>query len=261
VIGAEAQWDAVLAADPHALALLSNPDARIGARGFAQAWARHLRVPPAFVCSYEGVTMDDARAAVLDIIRRPPRLVVLEFGEDSARQQNAVLKAIEDPGRARVVVIGSRATLLPTVLSRCMVVTLGLLGPQDLERALRAQGMDPDRAKDVAIKVGVGSVEDAHRVLGGSPAVSAVANVARALAQKDRRLLESSIDHWDEDKHRLFMRWLVASAAGRPLREVGSWQIPRAQALPMWRELCDYSGARPELAMAVAVASISENLV
>lgn len=261
VIGAESQWDSVIETSPHALALLTPPSARIGARGFARAWARHLRMPEAYLHEFTEPTMDEARTAVQLMRTRPPRMVVLEVGAESARQQNAVLKSIEEIDRSWVVVIGSRSDVLPTVLSRCMVVQLGLLESTALRASLVAQGMDEARAIDVANRIGVGSMEDAHELLNGAPTAAAVANVARALVQKDRRLLEASIEQWDEDRHRLFMRWLVASAAGRPLREVGSWQLPRAQALPLWKELCSHSGARPSFVMAVVVSTASEQLV
>jgi DNA polymerase-3 subunit delta' len=66
--------------------------------------------------------------------------------------QNALLKTLEEPPGASVVVVvsSSAALLLPTVRSRCQVVRLDPLAPDDVERVLVARGVETDRARALA---------------------------------------------------------------------------------------------------------------
>lgn len=258
VVGAGESWDSVCKVRPHVLVLLSAPGVRVQARNYATAWARELHIPAVFQQSYIDPTMSDVRDSVRALRARPPRFVRLEFNQPSERHQNALLKASEEMGLSWLVVIGSAGSVLPTIVSRAMVVRLGLLSEDDLVTAMIAQGTDAARARDVAAKVGYGSLEDAHAVLGGSEVASSVTAVARALVQKDRRLFDASVAAWNAERHQLLMRWLIANASGHALREVGPWRLPKGQALVLWRWLCDHAGAQPRTALAALASQVFE---
>ena len=65
--------------------------------------------------------------------------------------QNALLKTLEEPPGASVLVLvsSSAALLLPTVRSRCQLVRLEPLAPEAVARVLVAHGVAPDRARAV----------------------------------------------------------------------------------------------------------------
>ncbi|HNS50715.1 MAG TPA: DNA polymerase III subunit delta' [Anaerolineae bacterium] len=65
---------------------------------------------------------------------------------------NALLKTLEEPP-ARVVLIltaGRRATLLPTIVSRCQVLELRAVPPELIEQALCERGTSPEQARLIA---------------------------------------------------------------------------------------------------------------
>ena len=78
--------------------------------------------------------------------RRPMRarrsLVVLEGAETLAESAaNALLKTLEEPGPAHIVLIAPQtASLLPTLLSRCQMVPFRRLSPAEVERVLAGLG-------------------------------------------------------------------------------------------------------------------------
>ena len=63
--------------------------------------------------------------------------------------QNALLKTLEEPPGASVLVLvsSSAALLLPTVRSRCQLVRLDPLAPDAVARVLIARGVAPERAR------------------------------------------------------------------------------------------------------------------
>lgn len=249
VIGMERQWEAVLAADPHALVVTHPNDAETQAREFVQAWIKQLSWPSALVVRYHHPTMDQAREAARQLVLRPPRLVVIEIGKHQERQQNVLLKVIEEIGRSRVVLMGPPLRFLPTVLSRCMGVGVPYLSEDQLAESLVAHGMDAPRSRDVARKVGTGVLEHANQLIEQEPIMSSVTSVARALVQGDSRLFAASVESWDVQRHVIFMRWLVKCASGRPLPEVGPWQLPTGPARAAWKALSGMSTSNHRLAM------------
>ena len=67
----------------------------------------------------------------------------------NAEAQNALLKTLEEPpGAAVLILVASRPhLLLPTVRSRCFQLGFGPMPPQDLARALAARGMPDGEAR------------------------------------------------------------------------------------------------------------------
>lgn len=74
----------------------------------------------------------------------PRALVVLEQAETMAEAAaNALLKTLEEPGQATLILIApSTETLLPTLVSRCQRIAFRRLSQSDLERVLRQHGQE-----------------------------------------------------------------------------------------------------------------------
>ena len=74
-------------------------------------------------------------------------VVVLEGAETLAESAaNALLKTLEEPGPAHIVLIAPQAaSLLPTLLSRCQMVPFRRLSPEEVDRVLSGLGC-PDLA-------------------------------------------------------------------------------------------------------------------
>jgi hypothetical protein len=250
VIGMEAQWDAVLAADPHALLVTHPIDAEIQARAFINAWIKQLSWPSHYVTRYRHPTMDEAREAARQLVLRPARMVVIEIGPAQERQQNVLLKSIEEIGAARVVIMAPAIrVILPTVRSRCMGVGVPYLSETQLAESLAANGMGTERSKDVARKVGSGVIEHANQLMEQEPIMASVSNTARALVQGDARLFAASIESWDAQRHAIFMRWLVCCGSGRTMPELGAWKLPAGPARAAWKALSGSVSTNYQLVM------------
>lgn len=84
---------------------------------------------------------------ITEFLSRPPlvaarSLVVLEQAETMAEAAaNALLKTLEEPGRATIILIApSVESLLPTLVSRCQRIPFYRLSAQAMEQVLRERG-------------------------------------------------------------------------------------------------------------------------
>jgi DNA polymerase-3 subunit delta' len=86
----------------------------------------------------------------LEARRRIALLVDFEQANDEA--QNALLKTLEEPPAAVVLLVTARSTanLLPTLISRCEVLNLRPLSLPEIERALLAEGVPAEKARLLA---------------------------------------------------------------------------------------------------------------
>ena len=98
--------------------------------------------------------------------------LLVDFDLASVQAQNALLKTLEEPPEAVVLLLTARSTanLLPTIVSRCEVLSLRPLNPEQIEHALGADGLPPEQARLLAA------------ISGGRP------GLARALAADDELL-------------------------------------------------------------------------
>jgi DNA polymerase-3 subunit delta' len=80
-------------------------------------------------------------------LTRSGAVVVLEGAETLAESAaNALLKTLEEPGPAHIILIAPQAaSLLPTLLSRCQMVPFRRLSPEEVDRVLSGLGC-PDLA-------------------------------------------------------------------------------------------------------------------
>ena len=86
--------------------------------------------------------------------------------EMNASAANALLKLLEEPPERTVLLLVCHqpGALLPTIRSRCRELRLAPLGPEDLTRALRDAGTDPDDPLPLH-KLSGGSVGEALRLV------------------------------------------------------------------------------------------------
>lgn len=141
---------------------------------------------------------------------------------------NALLKTLEEPARGTMFILltGTVSALLPTIVSRCQIVTFSPLPQGQIEALLREKGMESSRARLIA-SLSHGSIERAFspevasmpatrdlllegvgRGLHDGPA--ALVELAEKLA-KDREKLQQQLE--------ILSAWLrdlmVAKASGR----------------------------------------------
>jgi DNA polymerase-3 subunit delta' len=85
---------------------------------------------------------DVARFLSRPPLEAPQAVVVLEGAETMAEAAaNGLLKTLEEPGKATVILLApDTAALLPTLVSRCQTIPFRRLSPADLATALTAQG-------------------------------------------------------------------------------------------------------------------------
>lgn len=157
------------------------------------------------------------------------KVFVLNSAERMTEQAaNALLKTLEEPARGTMFILltGTVSALLPTIVSRCQIVTFSPLPHGQIEALLREKGMESSRARLIA-SLSRGSIERAFspevaslpatrdlllegvgRGLHDGPA--ALVELAEKLA-KDREKLQQQLE--------ILSAWLrdlmVAKASGR----------------------------------------------
>jgi len=98
------------------------------------------------------------------------RAVIIDEAHTLNRNgQNAILKMIEEPPTGSIVILTATSTamLLPTILSRCCVVSLNPLKDNEISTILARQSIDisDDINKDLFYKLSSGSVGNAIKIL------------------------------------------------------------------------------------------------
>jgi DNA polymerase-3 subunit delta' len=99
------------------------------------------------------------------------RVVIVDAADElNTQAANALLKMLEEPPARTVMLLVAHqpSSLLPTIRSRCRMLRLAPLGPQDMARALAAAGIGPgdDPAATAALsELAAGSVGAAVRLV------------------------------------------------------------------------------------------------
>lgn len=103
------------------------------------------------------LTIDSVRQLAVDAALRPMeasrRILVVEDAEAMQEvAQEALLKTLEEPPPAVLLLLltNDAARLLPTIQSRCQILTLRPVAPAVIARALVAEGVETDQARIVA---------------------------------------------------------------------------------------------------------------
>ena len=119
------------------------------------------------------------------------RVVIVDAADELNMQAaNALLKLLEEPPRDTVLLLVSHqpSGLLPTIRSRCRVLRLNALGPEDMAAALAAAGQDDPGAAPALAALSGGSVGAALRLarMDGLARYRALIDTAATLPDLDR---------------------------------------------------------------------------
>ncbi|MCS7061126.1 MAG: hypothetical protein RMN25_08150 [Anaerolineae bacterium] len=103
------------------------------------------------------ITVDQARAVMRALTLAPVegafRVAVIDQAQRAtAEAQNAILKTLEEPNPATIIVLVAPQAdaLLPTIVSRCQVFTLRPVSERLIEQALVTRGAPAERARLLA---------------------------------------------------------------------------------------------------------------
>ncbi len=124
------------------------------------------------------ITVDEVRALKsffqLSAAEGGRRVAIVDAADElTGAAANALLKILEEPpqGAVLLLVCHRPAALLPTLRSRCRELRVAPLAADDLDRALRAAGAEPDPTNaPVLAALAGGSVGAALRLAGGDGA-------------------------------------------------------------------------------------------
>lgn len=119
------------------------------------------------------------------------RVVIVDAADDMNTQAaNALLKMLEEPpDRATLLLISHQpSALLPTIRSRCRVLRMAKLSPQDMGLALAQAGFDPGVDAGALTELSGGAVGAAIRLYnnGGLQLYAELLGLLRSLPQFDR---------------------------------------------------------------------------
>jgi hypothetical protein len=226
VIGRNRCRDALEAELPAQPVLLLGPEST--GKWLLARWLGDLHAAWFNQCVFERCGMENIRDMSRIFLASVPRpvnsgpsgLKVVQINLDGARSsavQHALLKELEDPPEyARFLLTASRSPL-PTVSSRCLIWRLGRLSDEDVARVLASRcGVSPAVA-EVLAPIGCGRIAPALAAVERfRPAKSAVLGVARAIASRDKDLLERTVRGWGETEDWMLRELLGAAASGRP---------------------------------------------
>ena len=156
-------------------------------------------------------SVDDIRDGLnREIVNRPisgsRRIFILDDAELlNTQAQNAMLKTIEEPPEYATIMLLSdnRDALLPTVLSRCVELSLKPLRDSQVERALTGEDA---QLKEAAVRHGGGNIGRAKRYLEDEAYrewVDTLGKILRALPDSDIVQLRRAAASIGTDKDRL----------------------------------------------------------
>ncbi len=104
-------------------------------------------------------------------LSRPPlqserAVIVIEAAQTMTESAaNALLKTLEEPGKATLILIApSTETILPTLVSRCQKISFSRLSDSDLKRVLKSQGYSLILSEEEIIGMAQGSPGEAIRI-------------------------------------------------------------------------------------------------
>lgn len=204
------------------------------------------------------------------------RVVIVDAADEMNTQAaNALLKMLEEPPeRATLLLVAHQPSrLLPTIRSRCRVLRLHSLEPEDMGRALDQAGAETGAQTDALAALSGGSVGAALRLslLDGLVTYQELVTLVGALPQFDRaravKLAEAAAARGAEARRELLLvlldlllsRLASTGAKGAPPQieaasreaEVLSRLAPNPSAGRVWAEVAQETGTRLRHGMAV----------
>jgi len=155
--------------------------------------------------------------------------VVRDVDRATPEAANALLKTLEEPPSHAILIltVSDASLLLPTIVSRCQVLTLRAVSPATIERALAQRGVEPSQARLLA-RLSAGRIGWA------------------IAAAESPQMLERRNDWIDE--------LLTLLESGRATRLARAEALSRSKALPemlktweqWWRDVMIFSADAPE---------------
>jgi replication-associated recombination protein RarA len=156
------------------------------------------------------------------------KLVLASLDEAAPAAQNTLLKLLEEPPPKVKFLLTASTPPLPTVVSRCQVLRLGLLTDDQVTEVLGLIGHDPRTALAAAAMSG-GSVRAAlDSIDTAESALEQVRKALRAVSEGTPAMLPPLFrgDSWGYAHHRLLLVWAVEIITGR-LRLFSAADTPR----------------------------------
>lgn len=200
---------------PFQVTLLLGPSS-VGKHTLARQLLRELPAP-VYGLEFERLTSEIARdlqswaATGTSRVRK-----VAVVGLDGASEQacNQLLKLLEEPPPYVTFVLTASQRPLPTIISRSIVVHLGLLTPVQVRDVLVQGGMEETVAWRLAQLSG-GTIAGAHAAaVQGGDIRSRVSRALRAVSGHDVLRLDSALREWGEDETDLLGQWASEAATG-----------------------------------------------
>jgi DNA polymerase-3 subunit delta' len=204
------------------------------------------------------------------------RVVIIDDADEmNVNAANALLKMLEEPpARATLILLSHQpSSLLPTIRSRCRVLRLGTLGPDQMADALAASGVDITGDAGALAELSGGSVGGALRLslMGGLRMYAELVGLMSSLPRMDRaraiKLAEAAATRGAEEKlallftliNLLLSRLARTGATGTPpLVEAAQGETQLLQRLSpnptqgrLWAEVAQEISARAQHGMAV----------
>ncbi len=131
---------------------------------------------------------------------RGSRKVAIVVGADdfNAESANAFLKSLEEPppGTTVILIAGSVETQLPTIRSRCQIVSFAPLSKSALTQILRNQGVADDTQMERLIRLAGGSAQQAIAL--NDPDVWQLRKLILETLAADRPNSQRLIEQWSE---------------------------------------------------------------
>jgi len=168
------------------------------------------------------------------------RVVIVDAADDmNVSAANGLLKMLEEPpANCTLLLIAHQPSrLLPTIRSRCRMLRLAPLGPQDMAEALAQTGVDLPPATDALSALSGGSVGAALRLinLGGLDLYAQIIAILAGLPRMDRQRVQALGDiaavRGETDRFELILT-LFDTAMARLARTGAAGQPPMPEAAP-----------------------------
>ncbi|HKL65558.1 MAG TPA: DNA polymerase III subunit delta' [Roseovarius sp.] len=210
------------------------------------------------------------------------RVVIVDAADElNTQAANALLKMLEEPPARTVMLLVAHqpSGLLPTIRSRCRMLRLGPLGPEDMARALDQAGIAPGEDPVVLAELSAGSVGAAVRLLtlDGAALYTEIVALMEGLPRPDRaraiRLAEAVAQRGAEARRDLLFS-LIALFLARLARTGATGTPPAVEATPgeaalmvrlapdpgrarLWAQVAEETGARARHGLAVNLDPVS----
>jgi hypothetical protein len=170
--------------------------------------------------SEPGVTLSTALARSLGeshfrIRTREPRWASFSLDGANIQAQNTMLKTLEEmPKHGRVILRARSTGVLPTIRSRCAVVTLSPGKPQEEMDLLEAAGLDPGEA-EILTELRPGRPGEAIRLAEYLPLRARADGLLAAAEARDNIAVSAGLVDFEDETRLWIAEWLGQAISKR----------------------------------------------